>query len=155
MRRSLHTILNTLEDGPELLADLLSNISDQRRTHRFEGSWTIQEWASHLIVAQDVIKERFELFRDEDNPMISAYDPKVNQPNDDLMKLDLEQGLNHFSRKREWLLRFCSDKKSAFWNKEGQHEDYSPYNPHILLRHAMLADHYHMFQIEQLWLKKI
>ncbi len=155
MRRSVVTILKNLEFGPELLADLISNIPKEKLKSRpQDGSWSIHEWACHLVVAQDIIQERLEKFSELDQVHIKVYSPDLNSPQEELLDMDLDRALNFFSRKREWLLRFSSDKSSEFWLKPGTHDDYDPYNPHILLRHALLADHFHMFHIEDLWLKK-
>ncbi|MDA1119365.1 MAG: hypothetical protein O2887_02525 [Bacteroidetes bacterium] len=44
--------------------------------------------------------------------------------------------------------------ENDLWSKTAVHPEFNKYSHYILLRHAMMHDHFHMYRIEELWLTK-
>jgi hypothetical protein len=40
------------------------------------------------------------------------------------------------------------------WAKEGGHEEYKKYTFEMLIRHIILHDSFHLYRMEELWMKK-
>ena len=90
----------------------------------------------------------------EDLPFIPAHIPDFSQPNEALLAMDLADCLTTFANQREVLLPQLDGYTASDWRKPGKHEEYDPFNAYILLRHVLLVDHVHFFNIEKLWLTR-
>lgn len=152
--RDLQQIIQNLQNTPDILSELIHGIPEEKRSlRRIQNSWTIHEWACHLIQAQDLLQDRFVKF-ELGTPIIKAYLPDFEKPLQDFEGVDLGEELKAFHNKRKNLLDFCKNQEPNYWTKPGDHEEYELFNPYILLRHTHLVDHVHLFNIEKLWLTK-
>ena len=136
-----------------MLKNLLSSIDESEfKIQRKSEKWSIHEHACHLVMVQPMIIERFKIFLNDPAPVIKPFIPGRTDPDGDLIKHDLASTVQRFSEYRIELINQVSGLDSRYWFKEAKHNEYKIYTPHILLRHALMHDHFHMYRIEQLWL---
>ena len=97
---------------------------------------------------------RLDRVLNEQRPRIVAYNPDDAMEDGALLKIDLEEALERFSRDRtrfvERLKRLSEDE----WLREADHEEYDHYSIFIMVRHMALHDMLHAYRIEELLLKK-
>lgn len=145
--------LSILSKAPDLLKDLIHQIPDtQLRERRIKGKWSIHEHVCHLDVSQEMIIERFNVFKTQQNPKFETYLPGKNINDDHLIEMNLEQSLHDFGKGRAELLLLLSSFKDEDWSNEGHHPEYTIFNAATFMRHVMMHDHLHMYRIEELWL---
>ena len=151
----VQTIINSLEDTPLLLNNLLVEIpEDMYRIKRLPGKWCIQEQVCHLVEAQKILIERFKIFEKEENPIIKDYIPTRTNDPDKYFKMDMDESLKRFPVIREDMVNMLRKHPSSFWKKKGKHDSFEPYSTRILLMHCLNIDYAHLFSIEQLGLTK-
>jgi hypothetical protein len=121
---------------------------------RIEDKWSIHEQVCHLVEAQEILEGRFRLFEESESPFIASYSPPEDRGADYYMTLNMEEELAKFPVIREDLLRMLRGYDSAYWEKQGGHEVFTPYNTKLLLIHTLNVDYAHLFSIEQLGLTK-
>lgn len=147
--------LEVLKQTPFLLVELLEQIDPAvLKTRRIPNKWSIHEHACHLASMDALFIARFQLFRQEVQPVIKSHLPPPEGSPRSLMDMDLKDTLQQFFTRRKELTDLVSTFLPADWEKHAQHDKYFDYTPGIMLRHLMLHDHYHMYRIEQLWLTK-
>jgi len=101
-----------------------------------------------------MIKDRFETFMKEANPVFKLYLPGATVSDDNLIHMDLLDSIQLFSELRAKMVSHLKTFEDDLWNKRALHPEYVEYSPYILLRHAMMHDHFHMYRIEELRLTK-
>lgn len=148
-------IITTLKEAPLILKGLLRQIpAPLLKQRRIPGKWTIHEHVCHLDVVQDMILERFRVFKEQEYPEFQAYMPGKNVSDAELINMDLGQSINAFGQKRARLLELISTFDESTWKKEASHPRYGEFTPYIFLRHVMMHDHFHMYRIEALWITR-
>lgn len=154
--REATTIIDCLSKTPDILEFLLSQIpSDLYRVRRLEGKWCIHEQVCHLAEAQSILIERFEQFEAEINPMIRNYIPPVDQPASHYLDMDMDVALKDFCQTREQTISMLRNVSAGYWQRQGRHEGFTPYNAMLLLTHSLNVDYAHLFSIEQLGLTRM
>ena len=149
-------LLEGLRRTPRVLAEFVKAIPEDRLdVRRGEGFWTIAEHVSHLAQVQPVILERFKRFLREDHPAFVPYIPgngrteTVTPP-----RMGMAAALEQFGRLRKEELAMLEGVNGMAWQKIGTHPEYEHYSLHILARHALMHDYWHMYRVEQLWLTR-
>jgi hypothetical protein len=99
-----------------------------------------------------MLLSRFQMFRDEEHPVIRPFLPGKSDPEDDLTAMDWDSAVADFSSLRGKMLELIGSFDEAVWGREASHPEYSRYTPYILARHVLMHDHWHMYRIEELWL---
>lgn len=149
----VETILKGLELSPAILRGLLAQIPEENlKVRRKEMRWSIHEHACHIIDVQPMILKRFKTFREESRPVFRPYLPGTTDFDDHLMHLDIEDMLLKFDEYRKELLEMIAKFDPYQMKKKGYHLEYREFTPHIFLRHVLMHDHHHMYQIEVMWL---
>jgi DNA replication protein DnaC len=87
-------------------------------------------------------------------PVITPYDPGTDDPDDALLRLDLEQSLESYVRDRRLLVERLRTLSPADWHKAAEHGEYSHYSVFIMFRHLALHDFFHAYRIEELLLNR-
>jgi DinB family protein len=87
-------------------------------------------------------------------PIIRPYDPGSQDPDDALLRRDLDESLDEYVRDRARLVRRLRQLTPAEWNKTAEHGEYCHYSVLIMFRHLALHDFLHAYRIEELLLKK-
>ena len=90
----------------------------------------------------------------EDDPEIRSYDPGRDDPEDALLKLDLEASLRRFADDRARLVARLRPLTTAQWQRTARHAEYNAYSIFIMFRHLALHDFDHAYRIEELLLRK-
>ena len=151
----IEDILHDLEKSPGLLESLLSGIPVAlRKKRRSKGKWSIHEHACHIVDVQPMLIQRFNQFKDEENPVFQPYLPGQTVSADHLLEMDLEERLPAFADLRQELIHLVRGFSQEEWEKNGIHDEYEKYTPRILLRHVLMHDFFHMYRIEELWLTR-
>lgn len=153
--KDIPSILQNLENNPLIFRELMEAIPVPLQNERRVGKeWTIHEWAAHLSSSQEMLNARYGKIREEEDAYITAHLPDFSKPNFVLLQMDMAQCLEDYSQKRQELLMVLRKYSSSDWQKKARHEEYAPFNPYLLLRHTLLVDNVHFFNIERLWLTK-
>ena len=87
-------------------------------------------------------------------PVITPYNPGESDPDDLLLKMDLDDSLRNFVDDRRRLVDRLRQLSAAEWRRTAQHGQYSHYSVFIMFRHLALHDFLHGYRIEELLLMK-
>ena len=148
-------LIQGLKHSPLLLRELLGQISyEERKLHRIPDKWSIHEHACHLAQAEIMIYDRFQTFKFEPKPEFHPYLPGTTVADDELIHLDFDEQLDSFTLQRSKTVELLESFEDSIWEKAAIHPQYSQYSTHILLRHTLMHDHFHMYRIEELWLTR-
>jgi len=146
-------VLGGLYRSPVILSALLSGIPEELlKVRRIPGKWSIHEHACHLVDVQPMLIERIRTFKHEEHPVFKPYLPGDTDSDAHLMQMDLAENLPKFAAYRQELASVIGTFRLEDLEKQGQHDEYTLYTPHILLRHMLMHDYLHMYRIEELWL---
>jgi uncharacterized damage-inducible protein DinB len=149
-------LLDGLRRGPNILTAFVRSIpSDQWDRRRAEGFWTVAEHVSHLAQVQPMLLERLQRFRDEDHPVFVPYIPGEDEAESATPEvMYAEDALAQFARCRAQQVDLLAELPVAAWSKTADHPEYRHYSAHILARHILMHDHWHMYRMEELWLTR-
>lgn len=98
--------------------------------------------------------DRLQQLLDSPAPVITPYDPGQADPDDALLKMDLEESLEKFVDDRARLVERLRTLSPTDWSRTAEHGEYSHYSVFIMFRHLALHDFFHAYRIEELLLKK-
>ncbi len=152
---SIATVIETLERAPNIVIPLVREMRDEwlkRRPH--PDRWSVHEHACHLAAVHPLFQRRLKQFVSEEKPVIKPYDPAVDDPDDALIKMDLDEALDRFGRDREELVAQLRGLDDAMWSRTADHTEYDHYDLFIMFRHLSLHDLFHAYRIEELVLRK-
>jgi hypothetical protein len=116
------------------------------------GKWSAHEHACHLAVVHDLFFRRLDQMLSQPAPVITPYDPGTHDPDDALLKLDLDASLDAYVRERAALVERLRQLSPAEWQRTAEHGEYSHYSVFIMFRHLALHDFFHAYRIEELLL---
>lgn len=147
-------IIDGLRQSPQVLSGLVKSIPEQRLdVRRGEGFWTIAEQVSHLAEVQPMLLGRFQRFLEENNPEFIPYIPPSGDSGPvNPQRMDMAVALAQFTEYRKKQLTLLEEVDTDAWQKTGIHPEYEFYSIHILARHTLMHDYWHMYRIEELWL---
>src|SRR5918994_5336477 len=148
-------IIAALERAPAIVIPLVRQADPTILKRRpAPGEWSIHENACHLAEVHPLFFRRLDLMLAEDDPEIRSYDPGRDDPDDALLKLDLEDSLRRFAADRARLVARLREISPAQWHRTARHDEYNAYSIFIMFRHLVLHDFDHAYQIEELLLRK-
>ena len=148
-------LIDALERAPAIVIPLVRQAHPAIVTRRpAAGEWSIHENACHLAEVHPLFFRRLDLMLAEDDPEIPSYDPGRDDPDDALLKLDLEASLRRFADDRARLVARLRPLTAAQWHRTARHEEYNAYSIFIMFRHLALHDFDHAYRIEELVLRK-
>ncbi|HEX8919933.1 MAG TPA: DinB family protein [Pyrinomonadaceae bacterium] len=148
-------IITALENAPTIILPLVREVPAevlQRRPR--PGKWSAHEHACHLAEVHALFFSRLELMLNESHPRIKSYNPDEAMEEGALLKVDLDEALERFSRDRLRLVELLKDLSEDDWLRTAEHEEYDHYSVLIMFRHVALHDMLHAYRIEELLLKK-
>jgi hypothetical protein len=152
---SVEALIAALERAPMLVIPLVRQADPailQRRPA--PGEWSIHENACHLAEVHPLFVQRLDLMLAETNPAITSYDPGRDDPEDALLKLDLEASLQRFAQDRGRIVDRLRTLRPDDWARTARHDEYNAYSIFIMFRHLALHDFDHAYRIEELVLRK-
>ena len=152
---STHELVAALERAPAIVIPLVRQahpaILKRRPT---PGEWSIHENACHLAEVHPLFWDRLDLMLAETNPVIRSYDPGRDDPEDALLKLDLDASLRRFQDDRTRLVARLRRLSAEDWMRTAQHDEYNSYSIFTMFRHLALHDFHHAYRIEELLFRK-
>jgi hypothetical protein len=152
---STETLIAALDRAPALVAPLVRQAHPSILKRRpAPGEWSIHENACHLAEVHPLFFTRLELMLADTNPVIRSYDPGRDDPEDALLKVDLDEALQRFAADRARLVARLRTLAPADWHRTARHDEYNAYSVFIMFRHLALHDLHHAYRIEELLLRK-
>jgi hypothetical protein len=148
-------VIDSLERAPGIIVPLVREVPAAvlKRRPRPE-KWSAHEHACHLAQVQPLFFERLERMLAEEKPKIRPYLPDQDDPEDALLKVELDEALERFQRDRTRLVARVRQLPAAAWDRTADHGEYSHYSVFIMFRHVAMHDMLHAYRIEELLLKK-
>jgi hypothetical protein len=148
-------VIDALERAPSLVVPLVREVPAALLKRRPKsGKWSAHEHACHLAVVHGLFFGRLEQMLRDPAPVIKPYDPGTQDPDDALLRLDLDESLAAFARDRKRLVARIRELSPAEWQKRAEHGEYSHYSVFIMFRHVALHDFLHAYRIEELLLSR-
>lgn len=153
MRYTSQLIVN-LKNSPLLLKDILQFVpNDLLKQRRIPEKWSIHEHVCHLALVEQMMRERLQMFIQEERPVLQPYCPGESDKTD-LMEMNLHESIDTYERLREEFIQRLSSLGEGVWLKQAEHSEYKEYTPYIMARHLYLHDNIHLYRIEELWLTR-
>jgi hypothetical protein len=155
MNENILSVIDSLERVPHIVIPMVREIPAALLKRRPNANkWSAHEHACHISVVNGLFFPRLEIMLNETSPVIVPYDPKISDPDDALLKLDLEESLIKFQHDRSKLVAHLRNLSINDWSKTASHEEYNSYSVFIMFRHLVLHDFFHVYRIEDLLLRK-
>jgi hypothetical protein len=145
------TYIVSLKNNVEILKAFLSHMSPEDIMHRVKDYWTVYQHVEHLAESQRVLLDRMNLFLSEERPVIRPYGPSGKIA---AASLPIHSHVEEFEKLRNQQVALIQNAGEEVWNKSGEHPEFKIYSFDILVRHALLHDGFHMWRMEELWIKK-
>jgi hypothetical protein len=97
---------------------------------------------------------RLDLMLTQAKPHIVSYVPPAADEEGALLKANLDESLEQFSRDRQRLVQRLRMLSPDDWQRTATHDEYTHYSVFIMFRHLAMHDMFHGYRIEELLLKK-
>ena len=98
-------MLDQLARGPALVRQVIYEVPPELRKRRpAPGVWSAHEHAVHLPAIHPLMMRRLDHMLSEPAPHIKSYEPSRDDPDDALLKLDLDAEMDRFDRERAALI---------------------------------------------------
>lgn len=154
-KTSIDALVDALERAPALVVPLVRQADPAILKRRpAPGEWSIHENACHLAEVHPLFVRRLDLMLVETDPEIKSYDPGRDDPDDALLKLDLEDSLRRFAQDRGRIVARLRTLGAEDWARTARHDEYNAYSIFTMFRHLALHDFHHAYRIEELLLRK-
>jgi hypothetical protein len=125
-----------------------------RKRRPAPGVWSAHEHAVHLPAVQPIMMRRLDQMLAEPGCRIKSYEPSRDEPDDALLKLDLDAEMDRFECERVAMVERLRSLTPEQWAITAEHEEYSHYSVFIMFRHIALHDLHHAYKIEERLLRK-
>lgn len=154
--QSIPAVIDALRRAPEIVVPLVRevppSILKRRPTPR---RWSAHEHACHLAHVHALFFDRLDYMLSEPAPVIQPYLPGEQDPDDFLLRLDLDASLDRFVVERRQLVTRLESLGPADWARTADHAEYRLYSVFIMFRHLALHDFLHAYRIEELLLRPV
>jgi hypothetical protein len=148
-------VVDALERAPGVVVPLVREVRPAVLKRRpAPTKWSAHEHACHLAVVHRLFFDRLEQILMSPAPVITPYDPGRNDPDDLLLRMDLESALRQYADDRQRLVARVRQLAADDWNRTAEHGEYSHYSVFIMFRHLALHDFFHAYRIEELLLSR-
>lgn len=148
-------LLAELEFSPRILVSMVREAPPEILKRRpAPNEWSIHEIACHIAGVHSIFFTRLDQILREDHPLISPYNPEVDEDPDALLEMDLDGSLAKFTQERMRLVERLKTLSLRDWERTAEHPEYARYSIFIMFRHLVLHDQMHAYSIEELLLKK-
>ena len=146
-------VVDALRRAPEIVVPLVLEAPPEILKRRpAEKRWSIHEHACHLAHVHGLFFERLDRMLAEPEPVIRPYLPGDQDPDDFLLKMDLNDSLERYAEDRRRLVERLELLSDADWERTADHSEYRLYSVFIMFRHVALHDFLHAYRIEELLL---
>jgi hypothetical protein len=148
-------VIDALERAPNIVVPLVREMPPALLKRRPPtGKWSVHEHACHLAVVHRMFFERLDTMLSTPRPVITPYDPGSDDPDDMLLRLDLDTMLERYIADRTALVERLRQLDADAWSRTAEHGEYSHYSVLIMFRHLALHDFFHAYRIEELLLRR-
>jgi hypothetical protein len=148
-------VVEAIERAPDVVVPLVREVPESLRKRRpAAGRWSAHEHACHLAVVHRLFFDRLDQMLANPAPVITPYDPGRQDPDDALLRLDLEESMSAYVRDRAALVARLRGLSAQDWARTAAHGEYSHYSVFIMFRHLALHDFFHAYRIEELLLRR-
>ena len=152
---SVPAVIGALERAPQIVVPLVREVPRGLLKRRPpSGKWSAHEHACHLAAVHTLFVRRLDQMLAEPAPVITPYNPGIDDPEDALLRMDLDESLNAYVQDRVQLVYRLRGLTPAEWAKTAEHGEYSHYSVFIMFRHLALHDLFHAYRIEELLLNR-
>jgi DinB superfamily len=149
------SVWEQLARGPGLVRQLVYEVPPQLRKRRpAPGVWSAHEHAVHLPAVQPIMMRRLDAILADPSQPVRSYEPSRDDPDDALLKLDLDSEMDRYDRERAAMIERLKTLTPDQWAIAVEHDEYSYYSVFIMFRHLALHDLYHAYRIEERLLRK-
>ena len=151
---SIPAIIDALRRAPEIVVPLVREVPPAILKRRPAPSrWSAHEHACHLAHVHAVFFDRLDYMLQHPAPVIRPYLPGDQDPDDLLLRMDLDTALDRFAADRRRLVDRLATLAPADWTRQAEHGEYRTYSVFIMFRHLALHDFLHAYRIEELLLR--
>jgi DinB superfamily len=148
-------VVEALERAPAIVIPLVREVPAAILKRRpAPKKWSAHEHACHLAHVHQLFFDRLDVMLASPAPVMTPYDPGSGDPDDLLLKMDLDDCLRRFAEDRARLIQRLRLLSSDEWARAAEHGEYRAYSVFIMFRHLALHDFLHAYRIEELLLKK-
>ncbi len=155
MSETAAAIIDALERAPGVVIPLVRDVPAAILKRRpAPKKWSAHEHACHLAHVHQLFFDRLDVMLASPAPVITPYDPGSGDPDDLLLKMDLDDCLSRFARDRARLVERLRRLSAEEWARTAEHAEYRTYSVLIMFRHLALHDFLHAYRIEELLLNK-
>ena len=148
-------IVEALDRAPSIVVPLVRQASPAiLRRRPPSGKWSIHEHACHLAYVHALFVQRLDIMLAQDDPVIQSYDPGRDDPDDGLLREELDEALERFTADRTRLVERLRRLTPVEWARTARHDEYNSYSVFTMFRHLALHDFLHAYRIEELVLRR-
>jgi hypothetical protein len=152
---SIPAVIDALRRAPEIVVPLVREVPPATLKRRPSARrWSAHEHACHLAHVHALFFDRLDYMLREPKPVIQSYSPGDQDPDDLLLRMDLNACLNRYVADRSVLVSRLETLDRAAWARTATHDEYRTYSVFIMFRHLALHDFLHAYRIEELLLQK-
>jgi hypothetical protein len=151
----IESVLDQLARGPQFVRELIYEVPAELRKRRpAPGVWSAHEHAVHLLPVHPIMLSRLDQMLRDPSQELRSYEPSRDDPDDALLKLDLDTEMDRFQSERSAMIERLRQLTPSEWAITAPHDEYSHYSIYIMFRHLALHDLYHAYRIEERLLRK-
>jgi uncharacterized damage-inducible protein DinB len=151
----IDAVLIQLSRGPSLVRQVIYEMPPELRKRRpAPDMWSAHEHAVHLPAVQPIMMRRLDQMLSQPGCQIKSYEPSRDEPDDALLKLDLDAEMDRFDRERAAMIERLRKLTPEQWAITAEHDEYSHYGVFMMFRHIALHDLHHAYKIEERLLRK-
>lgn len=148
-------LVAALERAPSIVVPMVREAPEEiLRRRPPSGKWSIHEHACHLADVHPLFVTRLERMLVHEHPVLESYDPGRDDPEDALLRTDLDDALVRFREDRAQLVSRLRELTVDEWARTAEHDEYNSYSVFVMFRHLALHDFFHAYRIEELLLRK-
>lgn len=152
---TIEAVLDQLARGPEIVVPLINEVPAALLKRRPSPDvWSAHEHACHLPAVQPLMIQRLNYMLSNTAPRISSHEPARDDPDDELLRVDLDEAMDRFRHDRAAMVDRLALLQPQQWSIRAEHDEYSHYSVFIMFRHLAMHDLYHAYRIEQRLLNK-
>jgi len=147
-------VIDALRRAPAVVVPLVREVPAAVLKRRpAPGRWSAHEHACHLAHVHGLFFDRLDQMLRDPAPVIRPYLPGTQDPDDLLLRMDLDAALDRFEADRARLVARLATLSPAEWARVAEHGEYRTYSVFIMFRHLALHDFLHAYRIEELLLR--
>lgn len=150
----VRAVIDALSRAPGIVVPLVREVPPTVLKRRpAPRRWSAHEHACHLAHVHGLFVDRLEQMLASPAPVIAPYEPGESDPDDMLLRMDLDESVARYVSDRQRLVARLRALTPDEWARPATHPEYNRYSVFIMFRHAALHDFLHAYRIEELLLK--